>query len=566
MFKNPCLIVDAYKLGHYFMMPKGVSFVYSGWTARSNKYMPNSDATVVFGTQYFIKEYLVDFFNKEFFNGDIDFIQKDFEKKVKNQFNPAYADFSRFRALYDLGYLPIEVLGLPEGTKCPIRVPDHVIFNTHPDFAWLPQYLEDMWSCHNWMPTTCATIAYDRRQILQKFVDLTCDDTSITPNLAGDFSLRGTGHEEVAYINGAGHLLSFNKTATIDANGLLEQFYGADLENDIVGQGTPSLEHSVVCESIACYVKILQDGGEYKGIKLADYPDVDIKLVAEMCYIKYLLTEVQPTGALSYVSDTYDYWGVLTWILPRLKDVIMNRDGVFIVRPDSGDPTGIVCGYKVYTDKKQALSDYFDGFDIVRRGCFLDESTGKYNKFELIKDSLILSSKELMQCEVDGSIKTLANIFGYTVNNKGFKVLEKHIRLIYGDAINRERTEEIPAGLMDNGYSVENMVFGIGSFSYQLISRDSLGYAIKAIDCVINGGELPLFKDPKTDDGTKKSQRGCVAVYRDANGAITYKDGLTFDESMAFEGNLLRPVFKDSKAYNFQTLNEIRELLHNPSV
>lgn len=562
MWKNPCLIVDAYKLGHYFMMPKGVSFVYSGWTARSNRYMPNSDATVVFGAQYFVKEYLLDFFNKEFFQGDIDFIQKDFEKKVTKQFNPAYADFSRFRALYDLGYLPIEVMGLPEGTLCPIRVPDHVIFNTHPDFAWLPQYLEDLWSCHNWMPSTCATIAYDRRQILQKFVDLTCDNTSITPNLAGDFSLRGTGHEEVAYINGAGHLLSFNKTATIDTNGLLEQYYGADIENDIVGQGTPSLEHSVVCESIASYVKLLQERGEYKGIRLADYPDVDIKLVAEMCYIKYLLTEVQPKGVLSYVADTYDYWGVLTWILPKIKDDIVNRDGVFVVRPDSGDPTAIVCGYKIYTDLNTALLDFENGLDLVRRGCLYDANTGKFQRFESDGKGLGLAAKELMQCEVDGSIKVLADTFGYTSNNKGFKVLEKHIRLIYGDAINRERTVEIPSALMDNGFSVENMTFGIGSYSYQLISRDSLGYAIKAIDCIIDGEELPLFKDPKTDDGTKKSHRGCVAVYRDDKGEITVKDGLTFQEAKDFEGNLLRTIFKDSKVYNFQTLNEIRQRLH----
>lgn len=562
MFKNPCLLVDAYKLGHYFQMPTGVSFVYSGWTARSNRFMPNSDATVVFGTQYFIKEYFVDFFNKEFFGGDIDFIQRDFEKKVKNQFSPVYADFSRFRALYDLGYLPIEVLGLPEGTLCPIRVPDHVIYNTHPDFAWLPQYLEDLWSCHNWAPTTCATIAYDRRQILQGFVDLTSDNTAITPNLAGDFSFRGTMHEEAAYINGAGHLLSFNKTATIDTNGLLEQFYGADVENDIVGQGTPSLEHSVVCEQVAHFSKFLQTGGEYKGIKLADYPGVDIKLVAEMCFIKYLLTEVQPEGPLSYVSDTYDYWGILTWVLPRLKDVIMSRNGVFIVRPDSGDPTNIVCGYKVYTERAKAGSDYLDGVDIVRRGCFLDERTGKYYKFAEEHNSLVLSDKELQQWEVDGSIETLAGIFGATVNGKGYKVLEKHIRLVYGDAINRERTVEIPTELMAKGFSVENVVFGIGSYSYQLVSRDSLGYAIKAIDCVIDGDELPLFKDPKTDDGVKKSQRGCVAVYRDTDGVIKVVDGLTFEESLSYEGNMLRTVFKDSKAYNFQTLNEIRKLLH----
>lgn len=175
MHMNPTLMVDAYKLGHYAMQPPGVTFVWDGWTARSNKYMPDTPETVHFGYQYTIKRYFKDFFDRWFFSADIDELEKDFIRKVSNGFNPQYADFTRFRKLHKLGYLPICIMSLPEGTLVPVRVPVCVIYNTHEDFAWLPQYLEDMWSCHNWQPSTSATTAYDRRKILQHYVDLTCE-------------------------------------------------------------------------------------------------------------------------------------------------------------------------------------------------------------------------------------------------------------------------------------------------------------------------------------------------------------------------------------------------------
>ena len=514
MHMNPTLACDAYKLGHYFMQPPGVSFVWDGWTARSNRYMPDTPETVNFGYQFSIKRYFVDFFNRWFFDEDIDKLEEDFVRKVTNGFNPQYADFTRFRELHNLGYLPICIMGLPEGMLVPIRVPMYAIYNTHPNFAWLPQYLEDLWSCHNWHPSTSATTAYDRRKILQHYVDLTCDDTTITKNLAGDFSFRGLTGVETAYISTAGHLLSFAKTATLDAYGLLEEYYSSQ-DRDLVRIGTPSLEHSVVCQGIAYYLDKLKNGYFYKGICLEAYPDWDEKLVAEMCYLKWLLTDLQPTGVLSYVSDTFDFWNVVTKVLPKLKADILARDGTLLVRPDSGDPIKICCG-----------------------------DAGAKTWYER-----------------QGVIRVIGDIFGTTTNKKGYEVINPHIRVIYGDAIDRQRNVAIPQSLYEMGFSVENIVFGIGSMSYQWVTRDNRGYALKVTDCIIDDKEIPLYKSPKTDDGTKVSQKGCFAVHYDNDGKITYTDGLTFEEAINFDGNLMREVFRDGEMKNLEDFATIRNRL-----
>ena len=521
--KNPCLLVDAYKLAHYFMQPKGTTMVYSTWTARSNRYMPDSEETVVFGQQYFIKKYLVDFFNEHFFNANIHEIANDFKRKVATHFNSTYIDFTRFRNLHKLGYLPIKIMGLPEGTLCPIRTPDHVMWNTHPDYAWLPQYLEDIWSCHNWQPSTAATIAYDRRCILKHYYNLTSDTPSLLKGACSDFSFRGMTSEDSAYISTSGHLTSFNKTATIDANGMIEDYYMANLASEVIGLGTPSLEHSVISQAIAKYMdELKEDGHIHVGSNdshiITNDTLNDTRLTAEWAYMLHLLTSIQPTGPLSYVSDTYDYWGVVTRVLPLLREIIVNRDGVLIVRPDSGDPVDIICG-----NKKAKRSS----------------PQGK------------------------GTIQCLWEEFGGIINSKGYKVLNNHIRVIYGDAIDRDRTIAIAQGLEANGFSIENITLGIGSYSYQYITRDTRGYAIKATNCIINGKEYPLYKDPLTDDGVKKSARGCVVVYNlPSIGVFGFKDGFSLAESLEDTKNSMVVKFEDGKQYNLQTFTQIRNGLH----
>lgn len=524
MKKNPTLLVDYYKVGHFAMQPAGVNTVYSTWTARSNKYHEGCPETVVFGHQAFVQEYFVDYFNDKFFNQPLSAIRADFEKKIKNTFNPIYADFDRFEKLHKLGYLPICVMSVPEGTVLPIRVPQCAIWNTHPDFGWLPQYLEDIWSCHNYLPSTSATTAYYRRKDLEPFFEATCDDPSKIKMICGDFSFRGMTHEDAAYASSAGHCLSFDRTATVDANGFLEEFYGADIENNPPAFGTPSLEHSVVCQGIARYTNLYLTGkldAEYQAVAERANADWDDKLIGEMLFLYHLLTKIQPAGVLSYVSDTNDYWGVIGKVAPALKPEIMARKGKLVFRPDSGTPQKIVLG---------------------------DPNA---------KDHLVRI----------GSIRALHSEFGGTVNSKGFIVFDSHIGLIYGDAITRIIAIEIAQGLKDLGFSIENITFGIGAYTYQYVTRDTRGYAIKATNAIFDDlGEIALSKNPKTDDGTKVSQHGAVIVYKDYDEdgwEIKYSDGHTIQDAERAGSQLMRPIFIDGKVLNTETIYEIRDRLHN---
>lgn len=527
-FLNPALACDYYKVGHPFMQPPGMETVYATWTARSYKHHPNCSNTVVFGHQYTIKTWFVQFFDENFFSQEIDKLESEFCEMIETSFHPRYADFSKFKALHELGYLPIAIYGVPEGTLLPVGIPDHVIFNTHKDFGWLPQYLEDVWSSNNWLPSTSATTAYYRRKMIEPYAENTSDVPDLAQHMCGDFSLRGHTSLQAGAISGAGHLLSFDRTATVPSNVLLRDYYGAAVP---AGMGTPSLEHSVVEQGIAWFKN---------RIKTGDIPDYmhpyldkaimeenwEINLLAEMCFILYLITEVQPTGTMTYVSDTYDYWGVVSRILPTIKDAILARDGCFSVRPDSGNPVHIICG--TTSTAVDRLSNHYD-------------PKAPWNK---------------------GTLRMLLDIFGYTINSKGCKVLPPQIRMIYGDAITPEITEEVCDWCCTNMVSIENLAFGIGAYTYQYVTRDTRGYAIKATDCIHEDfGEMPIYKQPKTDPG-KKSPRGCVAVIKENN---TYRmvDGLTLEESLNYPNNIMVKKFEDGEMYNQETLEDIRLRLNN---
>ena len=180
---------------------------------------------------------------------------------------------------------------------------------------------------------------------------------------------------------------------------------------------------------------------------------------------------------------------------------------------------------------------------------------------------------------VTETVYRLWDIFGGTINSKGYKVLNPHVKAIYGDSITIERAEIIYQTLMDNGFAAQNVALGIGSFSMHCIeedgilkpfTRDTFSSCIKACDAIIDGVEYPIFKDPKTDrenggDNMKKSQRGACRVFwrNKLNGDITYEDGLTYDESLI--DNLMMPIFRDGKFVDGAevTLSDVRNRLNN---
>lgn len=481
---NPMLLIDYYKAVHAEMLPEKMTKSVSYFTPRMSR-IGRWDKVVMFGLQGFIKTYLIDYFNKEFFERPFEEVVAEYQRVLDNTLGAGVYGIEKIKKLHRLGYLPIEIVALPEGTRVPMHVPMFGITNTHPDFAWLPQALESLISAESWHPMIAATVGYTYREIVNRYYDLTCDDGLEKAKALGAFDFRGEECTDSAVKAGAGWCLSFLNTATVPVVPWLEQMYCCDCTKEPVAFGSPSTEHAVMCSNFAV------DGDE-------------------ITFLRRLLTEIYPNTSVSVVLDSYDYWNVIENILPQLKEEIMNHNGCMLMRGDSGDCVEVVTK----------------------------------TVFKLWEE------------------------FGGTVNSKGYKVLDSHVKAIYGDSITVQRCEQIYRILEENGFACSNVALGVGSFSFQCIeedgvlkpfTRDTFSSCIKATYCEIDGKPYPIFKDPK-DGGFKKSQKGCCTVSEE-NGELQYTDELNWEEASS-EENLLQTVFKDGVLIKEQSLQEIRNRLH----
>lgn len=480
------LLCDFYKVAHREMYPEGTELVYSTWTPRASR-MKGVEKVVAFGFQAFLKNLNVIFANN-FFSRSKEDVAKEYARVIKFTLGVQNPDTSHIEALHDLGYLPISVKALPEGTLVPLRVPMLTIQNTKPEFFWVTNYIESLASAELWQSSTSATIALEYRKLLNKFAMETVGNTDFVQFQGHDFSFRGMSSLNSAISSGMGHLLSFVGTDTIPAIQATEILYNSNIEKELIGTSIPATEHSIQCA----------------------YGD-------DMKYLDHMLSVVHPNGFVSIVSDGYDFWDVISRVLPALKDKIMTRKGGpvgdrVVIRPDSGDPVLIVCG----------------------------DPDGK------------------TELERKGAIEALWDIFGGTVTEKGYKVLDSHIGLIYGDAITLRRAEEICERLKAKGFASINCVYGIGSYTYQYNTRDTFGFALKSTLTVRNGDEIQIFKNPKTDNGIKKSQKGRVVVLKDKN-SFKLVDGLGLKDDI--KGDQLREIYKDGKLLIDDNFSDIRKRL-----
>ena len=481
---NPMLLIDYYKAVHAEMLPERMTKSVSYFTPRMSR-IGRWDKVVMFGLQGFIKTYLIDYFNKEFFERPFGEVIAEYKRVLDNTLGTGIYGIEKIEKLHRLGYLPIEIIALPEGTRVPVHVPMFGITNTHPDFAWLPQALESLISAESWHPMIAATVGYTYREIVNRYYDLTCDDSLEKAKALGAFDFRGEECTESAVKAGAGWCLSFLNTATVPVVPWLERLYCCDCTKEPVAFGSPSTEHAVMCSNFAV------DGDE-------------------ITFLRRLLTEIYPNTSVSVVLDSYDYWNVIENILPQLKEEIMNHNGCMLMRGDSGDCVEVVTK----------------------------------TVFKLWEE------------------------FGGTMNSKGYKVLDPHVKAIYGDSITVQRCGQIYRILEENGFACSNVALGVGSFSFQCIeedgvlkpfTRDTFSSCIKATYCEIDGKPYPIFKDPK-DGGFKKSQKGCCAVSEE-NGELRYRDELNWEEASS-GSNLLQTVFKYGVLIKEQSLREIRNRLH----
>lgn len=473
---NPLLLTDFYKVQHVFQYPEGTTLVYSNLTPRKSR-LEGVDSMVFFGLQYFIKEYLIKYFNENFFSQPIEKLMLQYRRRIVNALGGELPTYSHIEDLHNLGYLPIEIKAVPEGKSASMRTPVLTIVNTLPEYFWLTNFIESLISAIIWQPCTSATIAKEYRKIVDEFAEKTGVPKEFTQWQGHDFSFRGMSSLESAILSGMGHLLSFTGTDTIPAIDALEYYYNANSDKELIGGSVPATEHSVMCSGS-------KDG--------------------EIETFRRLITKVYPSGVVSIVSDTWDLWKVCTEYLTVLKEEILARDGKVVIRPDSGDPVDIICG----------------------------NPNGK------------------TEAERKGVVELLWDVFGGTITAKGYKLLDSHIGAIYGDSITRQRATEINQRLMGKGFASQ-IVFGIGSYTYQYNTRDTFGIAMKATYIEIGDEAREIFKKPITDDGTKISATGLLCV----------KDGVLFDKVSwnQEKESELQTVFKDGVLLKELSLSEIRK-------
>jgi nicotinamide phosphoribosyltransferase len=489
---NPILSTDHYKFIHKGLFPRGMDWLMATWTPRLSR-IDGVNHVVNFGLQGVLAQLTQDF-QTGFFDRDIDVVISEIRSEIEATYaktNPRLArefDYQPFRQLYELGYLPIVVNALPEGSFVPIRVPMFTVANTADNFGWLVGYIEVILSNRLWQGMTDATIANIYRRIFDRYADETSDTPEFAFLQGGDFSMRGLTDDQAAKRVGAAHLTSFGVTSTVSARPYVRQYYAASSD---VNCYAPSVEHAVMCAY----------GKDEKQAFLALIDPVDGRL---------------PDGNVTIVSDTYDFWRAVDQLLPEIREVILARNGKVSIRPDSGDPVKILCG---------------DG----------DSDDPTIRK---------------------GLVERLFEIFGGATNSKGYKVLDPHIGAVYGDSITPARAEAICSQLRAKGFASTNVVFGIGSYTYQYNTRDTFGFGYKATAAVIDGEFVKIFEDPATDrdkpNAFKKSQKGLVAVVRDEADEFQLIDDLTPDEVELYD-NELRPVYYDGQfvkanLVNFETV------------
>lgn len=457
MHQNILLLADAYKYSHYKLYVPGTNKIYSYLQSRGGDF----DATTFFGLQYLLTHYL---------EGAVITKEKiDEAEGVLTQVFGRDDVFSRANFEYILqahgGRLPVRIKAVPEGTVVPVNNVLMSIENTDPKCFWLTNFLETL-LMQVWYPCTVATLSREIRKVITSYYNDTASASAFAgiDTILNDFGFRGVSSVESAGLGGAAHLLNFRGSDNIAGSVLAEKYYGA---THAFGLSVPATEHSVCT--------LLGEEGELE-------------------VFRHVLTTF-PNGVVSCVSDSYDilracseYWGT------ELKELVLSRDGVLVIRPDSGDPV-----------------------------------------FTLLKVFAILMQK-----------------FGYSINEKGYKVLPPQVRVLQGDNINLTSIRHIFGALKVNGISAENLVLGMGGALLQKPDRDVQRYAFKCSYAEIDGVGRDVRKNPLEIDAKgrmvesfKKSMAGELKLVLTPGGYQTVRK-----ETMPELVDQLVTVFEDGVLYN----------------
>lgn len=464
--ENLLLLADAYKYSHHKLYYPGTTKIYSYLESRGGQF----DETVFFGLQYFLKHYLEGVvITTEKIDAAEVFLQQVFGR------NDVF-DRSKFDYIVQKhgGRLPVRIKAVPEGTRVPVNNVLVTIENTDPECFWLTNFLETL-LMQVWYPCTVATVSSTIRTIATEYFQETASESAMASIdfVLNDFGFRGVSSVESAGIGGAAHLLNFNGSDNIMASVLAQRYYGA---TRVFGLSVPATEHSICT--------LLGEEGELE-------------------IFKHIL-KTFPSGTVACVSDSFDifracseYWGT------ELKELVLSRDGVLVIRPDSGDPV-----------------------------------------FTLLKVFDILMDK-----------------FGYTFNEKGYKVLPPQVRVLQGDGITVDTIRHIYSALKINGISAENLVLGMGGALLQKVDRDTQQFAFKCSYAEVNGEPIDVQKNPIEIDSHgrlvqsfKKSKAGQLKLINTEEGYRTVRKELDTENE-----DLLLTVFENGTLTYEAGFEEVRE-------
>ena len=460
---NIILLTDSYKLSHYKQYPPGTENVYSYFESRVGAKFPY---TIFFGLQYYLRKYLA---------GRVVTPEKiaQAESIASMHMGGGVGTFNREGWNYierkHNGFLPIRIKAVPEGTKVPTGNVLMTIEATDPKCYWLVNYLETL-LVQVWYPTTVATISHVVRQTIKEGLRKTGGAMEGLPFKLHDFGFRGVSSVESAGIGGLAHVVNFQGTDTQPALLTGMEFY----DSGICAFSIPASEHSTITS-----------WGEANEVEA----------------MRNMLTQY-PNGLVACVSDSFDidracteYWG------KELKEEVLARDGVLVVRPDSGEIVPMV-------------------INVLNR---------------------------------------LGAEFGTYENDAGFKVLNDKVRVIQGDGCTPETIKHVVEAMILDGWSIDNIAFGMGGGLLQKVDRDTQRFAFKASSITLNGNEVDVFKRPASDP-TKNSKRGRLALVGGRDNLQTVRE-----DELAGRTDRLRTVFERGEVVHLDTLDTIRQRA-NPTV
>ncbi len=453
--QNPLFDTDSYKYSHATQYPKGAQRVSSYIEPR--KGWDGIDKVLFFGLQIELAKLAAIRITQSMID--------EAAPVLKAHGLALYLEgWQRIVDAHD-GRLPVLIEALPEGTLAPVNVPQMRIENTDPACWWLPSFLETRLLRAVWYPSTVATLShYVVGEVRARMLITDGSDAGAEFKLH-DFGARGASSGESAALGGLAHLVSSMGTDTAMALVYARNFYGADM----AGFSIPASEHSTMTA--------LGEDGEVEQMRQ--------------------LLRANPTGLVACVSDSYDlmraikaYWG------GALKEDVLARDGVLVVRPDSGDP------------------------------------------LEIVPDV----------------IEALMREFGYVTNAQGYRILPDKVRVIQGDGVNRVSIVQIMDVMMQRGLAIGNIAFGMGGGLLQKVDRDCFSYSMKASALMRDGVWYDVYKDPVTAKGSKTSKRGKQGVIRNDSGKFAARRS----DNIPDGADALQPVFKNGALLNVQSFEDVR--------